>query len=110
MFYDLVDGIEEKAGPTQFTIRGNRFTNIGRTASLEWGIGGNMNTSNGYLVTGEVCFNLVRMADLAQTRPTTSTGAATPGRFYAYRNTFIGRVTAIQVDNFPTAVHDQTTM
>ncbi|HTM32734.1 MAG TPA: Ig domain-containing protein [Vicinamibacterales bacterium] len=97
-FYDLINGIEEKAGPTQFTIRGNRFTNIGRSGALEWAIGGNMNSQNGYLVTGEVCFNLVRMANLSD-EAYNFNWSSNSGTIAAYRNTFIGRVTAILVDS-----------
>jgi hypothetical protein len=98
VFYDLSSGIEEKAGTTRFTIRGNNFYRIGYLSGIEWAIGGNMNTQNGFVVSGEVCFNLARMNDLND-EAYNFNWMGNAGRIDAYRNTFVGKVTAIAVDS-----------
>lgn len=96
-FHALGGGIEEKAGVTRFTIRNNNFYDIGQTSALEWAISGNMNGAT-YPISGEVAFNLVRMNDLTD-EAYNFNWFSNANVIHAYRNTFVGRVTAISVDS-----------
>jgi hypothetical protein len=77
--------IELKADVRQFTVRGNRFSDVART-----GIGGNMHNETTF---GEILFNNVRAGvplDLNQD------GMAK--KIDVYRNTFVGRVQVRNTD------------
>jgi Putative Ig domain len=97
VFHDILGGVEEKAGTTKFTIRGNKFLNIGYLAGYHLAIGGNYN-ANTYEVSGEVCFNLVRMAEMTDDAYYFRRDSPSPG-IHAYRNTFVGTVVALNISS-----------
>jgi hypothetical protein len=82
------DGVEcfaYKADISQFTIRGNSFSNIGYTA-----ISGNMDTHNtGEETYGEVCYNYVADADLSGLDIGNARVGDFIGQVDVYRNTFV---------------------
>jgi len=97
VFHDLNNGIEEKAGITRFTVRGNRMYNIGgRTSAYNSAIGGNYN-ANTYEVSGEVCFNLVRMTDFSVDEAYYFRRDSPSPGIHTYRNTFVGSVAVVGI-------------
>lgn len=94
VFRDTTPGSEGvlaiKATSSQYMVRGNLFYNIGTLA-----IGGNQNSGNGVITTGEMLYNTV-LVPSGGALELNQNGAA--GQAFIYRNTFVGTVLASNVD------------
>jgi hypothetical protein len=88
------EGLAIKAAIVQYTVRGNTFDEVGN------GIGGNMNRySTADTTRGEILFNTVRALKTGGYAALHFNQNSAAGETFIERNTFIGGVSALNVDS-----------